>query len=270
MPPATSPPPDDAGGGRPSFPTASPAARFRPAFRRLRGGNAYEETVERLLQAVKLGQVTVGHRLPAERELAATLGVSRPTLREAIRSLAEAGYVESRRGRSGGTFVLPAQEWRRDQRAARDIARDMGVAMTDALVLREVLEPGAAELAAREAKASGSAGPARAEALDELAAALDLEQSVDVAHYRVADSRLHLALVALAGSASLSAAVSDNRMRLNNLLDAIPLLPPNIEHSREQHARIVRAVRAGDQAKARSAMADHLKGTASLLRGFLT
>ena len=65
-------------------------------------------------------------RLPAERELATRLGVSRPTLRDAIRSLAEAGYVESRRGRSGGTFVLPAHEWRRDQRDPRDIALDMG------------------------------------------------------------------------------------------------------------------------------------------------
>jgi DNA-binding FadR family transcriptional regulator len=240
----------------------SSAPHAQPAFRPLRGGNAYEETVERLLQAVKLGQVPAGGRLPPERELSASLGVSRPTLREAIRALAEAGYVESRRGRSGGTFVLPSPEWRRDQRDAREIARDMGSEMTDALLLREVLEPGAAGLAA-----SAERSPA---AVKELQHALAHEKTVEVIDYRPADSRLHLAIVALVESPSLSAAVSDNRMRLNDLLDAIPLLPPNIAHSRAQHARIVDAVLRGRAGPARELMAQHLHGTAALLRGFLT
>lgn len=211
---------------------------------------------------MKLGQVAAGEQLPTERVLASSLGVSRPTLREAIKALAEAGFVESRRGRSGGTFVLSSQEWRRDQRDAREIARDMGEEMTDALLLREVLEPGAAALAATVEHAPDAVG--------ELEGALAHEHAIDVADYRPADSRLHLAIVSLVGSASLSAAVSDNRMRLNDLLDAIPLLPPNIEHSRSQHARIVTAVLRGRPDAARTAMASHLDGTASLLRGFLT
>src|ERR1039458_2270165 len=52
-----------------------------------------------LLTVIKLGVVGPGARLPPERELAAQLGISRLTLREAIRELARAGYVESRRGR---------------------------------------------------------------------------------------------------------------------------------------------------------------------------
>ncbi|MBA2769130.1 MAG: FadR family transcriptional regulator [Sporichthyaceae bacterium] len=237
-------------------------AQARPAFRRIRGGNAYEETVERLLQAVKLGQVPVGERLPSERELASALGVSRPTLRQAVNALVEAGYLESRRGRYGGAFVLPPQEWRRDQRDARQIAMEMGSDITDALLLREVLEPGAAALAAGSSHPTGAVG--------ELRAALALERAVGVEDYRPADSRLHLAIVSLVGSRSLSAAVSDNRMRLNDLLDAIPLLPPNIVHSRAQHARIVRAVLSGRPDAARREMAGHLDATASLLRGFLT
>ncbi len=74
-------------------------------LRPVRAGNAFEETVERLLTVIKLGVVGPGERFPAERELAAQLGISRLTLREAIRELQQAGYVESRRGRSGGTFV---------------------------------------------------------------------------------------------------------------------------------------------------------------------
>src|SRR3984957_653452 len=74
-------------------------------LRPVREGNAFEETVERLLTIIKLGMVAPGDKFPAERELAAQLGISRLTLREAIRELHEAGYVSSRRGRFGGTFV---------------------------------------------------------------------------------------------------------------------------------------------------------------------
>ena len=56
-------------------------------LRPVRQGNAFEETVERLLTVIKLGMVAPGERFPAERELAAQLGISRLTLREAIREL---------------------------------------------------------------------------------------------------------------------------------------------------------------------------------------
>src|SRR5439155_8885032 len=76
-----------------------------PVWRPVRGGNAFEITVERLAQAIRLGVVPRGERLPPERELAERLQVSRVTLREAIGALREAGLLESRRGRAGGTFV---------------------------------------------------------------------------------------------------------------------------------------------------------------------
>ena len=58
-------------------------------------------------------------------------------------------------------------------------------------------------------------------------------------------------------------------MRISDLLNAIPVLPPNIEHSTGQHAAIVAAILAGDPAGARRAVAEHLDGTGALLRGFL-
>ena len=69
----------------------------------VRAGNAFEETVERMLMVIKLGLVAPGNRFPPERELAALLGVSRLTLREAIRALQQSGYVQPRRGRFGGS-----------------------------------------------------------------------------------------------------------------------------------------------------------------------
>src|SRR5262245_43731931 len=122
-------------------------------LRPIRTGNAFEETVERLLHAIKLGVFTAGQRLPAERELAVRLGVSRVTLREAIRVLDEAGYVESRRGRAGGTFVTyratePADGTDRPEEIVRAL-RQRGADLEDALTLRAVLDLGAAETAAR-------------------------------------------------------------------------------------------------------------------------
>lgn len=225
-------------------------------FRPVRAGNAFEETVERLMQAIRLGVVPPGERLPAERELATRLGVSRATLREAIRSLQDAGYVESRRGRYGGTFVnttLPAAS------PGRPIAPPE---LLDALTLRTVLETGAAECAA-----SRSLGPAERR---NLGARLAECSCASLDEYRRKDSRLHLAIAESTGSASLTAAIADVRMRVNELLDRIPLLPPNLAHSNDQHELIVTRILEGDPEAARQAMAEHLDGTASLLRGFLS
>ena len=224
-------------------------------LRPVRGGNAFEETVERLLSTIRLGVVAAGDRLPPERELAATLRVSRVTVREAIRALAAAGYVESRRGRYGGTFVLPP-------RTRQPVARPEGPAVDDVLLLRAALETGAAEAAA-----GADLGPHERQhlrrRLDECAAA-------SLTEYRRADSRLHLAIAELTGSTSLTAAVADVRMKVNELLDAIPLLERNLVHSNQQHRAIVAAVLDGEPETARQAMAEHLDGTTALLHGFLT
>jgi DNA-binding FadR family transcriptional regulator len=236
-----------------------PAARV--LFRPVRTGNPFEETVERLLQAIKLGVVGPGDRLPSERDLAARFNVSRVTLREAIRVLAEAGYVESRRGRYGGTFVnerLPKPR----RTPARRLARELGDGLDDALTLRAALEVGAAEAAASRELTEAERGHLRGCLADTAAASL--------ADYRRMDSRFHLAVAELTGSPSLTSAVADVRMRLNELLDAIPLLERNIEHSNQQHAAVAEAILAGDAEAARSSMSEHLSGTAALLRGFLS
>ena len=230
-------------------------------FRAVRAGNAFEETVERILQAIRLGVVAPGERLPAERDLAARLNVSRVTLREAIRALHEAGYVESRRGRYGGTFVN-VEPPRPHRKGVRRVVEETGVDLHDALTYRQVLEAGAAEAAARRELGEAE----RAHLVSRLSAASNAE----LPNYRRMDSRLHLAIAEVTASASLTSAVADVRMRMNELLDAIPLLERNIDHSNEQHEEIVRAILDGDPVAARRAMTEHLEGSASLLRGFLT
>jgi DNA-binding FadR family transcriptional regulator len=232
-------------------------------LRPVREGNAFEETVERLLTVIKLGMVAPGERFPAERELAAQLGISRLTLREAIRELHEAGYVSSRRGRFGGTFVTytrPAP----DRSELRRLALQDGDKLTDALTFRLAVETGAADVLAVQ---FGRSGDERVR--ETLLARLSDVNAAKPEDYRRLDTRFHLCIAELTGSSLLAAACTEARMRLNDLLNAIPVLQRNIHHTAGQHREIVEAILAGDPLRARCAVAEHLEGTAALLRGFL-
>jgi GntR family transcriptional repressor for pyruvate dehydrogenase complex len=231
-------------------------------FRPVRAGNAFEETVARLLQTVRLGIVAPGEALPSERDLAARFSVSRDTVREAIRSLSDAGFVVSRRGRYGGTFVadeLPARGAIEGIAASEPPTR---AELDDVLALRGILEVGAARSAAARSL-SAAERELLWQRLGEAAAA-----SAD--DYRRLDSRLHLAIGELVGSPSLVPLLADNRTRVNELLDHIPLLEPNIGHSNRQHEAIVIAILTGDVERAAAEMEEHLEGSAALLRGFLS
>jgi DNA-binding FadR family transcriptional regulator len=235
------------------------ASMLRP----VRQGNAFEETVERLLAIIKLGVVASGERLPAERELAAQLGVSRLTLREAIRDLHGAGYVSSRRGRFGGTFVTytrPAP----NRSEVRRLALQQGDKLADALTFRHAVETGAAEALAGHLALAPD--PAIAEGLQ---ARLIEVNGARPADYRRLDTLFHLSIAELTGSSLLAAACADARWRLNDFLNAIPVLQRNIDHTAGQHEAIVTAILAGNSERARAAVAEHLEGTAALLRGFL-
>jgi DNA-binding FadR family transcriptional regulator len=236
------------------------------ALRPVREGNAFEETVERLLTVIKLGVVGPGERFPPERELAAQLGISRLTLREAIRELAQAGYVESRRGRLGGTFITytrPAP----NVSELRRLAQQHGEKLTDALTFRFAVETGAADMLAQQLAAGGaSPPPSQREVL--LARLADVN-GAGPQDYRRMDTLFHLAIAELTGSSLLSTACAEARMQLNDLLNAIPVLKLNISHAAVQHAAMVDAILAGDPERARTAVAEHLAGTGALLRGFL-
>lgn len=227
-------------------------------MRAVRPTNPYEETVQRLLQSIRLGLSAPGERLPSERDLASMLGISRDTVREAISTLADAGYLVSKRGRYGGTFVvdvLPADTERAGER------RVTAQQLDEISMLRRVLEVGVVrELATRTLTA-----PERAS----LGAALDDCLGSDASSFRRHDSRLHLLFAELAGSPGLVQLSADLRTRLNDALDAMPMMPPNLSHSNEQHSEIVGAVLEGRPEAAARAMLEHAEGTEALLRAFV-
>ncbi|MEV0630259.1 FadR/GntR family transcriptional regulator [Nonomuraea wenchangensis] len=237
------------------------SARLMTVLRPVRAGNAFEETVERLLQAIKLGVVPPGGKLPPERELAVRLGISRVTLREAIRALSDAGYLDVRRGRYGGAFVTyepPAPDARELRQAVAEMGRDD---LADALTFRLAVECGAAQVLA----GMELTGDRRALLLRRLA---DLN-GASLEDYRRLDTAFHLSIAELTGSSLLATACADARSRVSDLLNAIPMLQVNLDHAAVQHRAIVDAILAGDPDAARRAMAEHLEGTAALLRAFL-
>src|SRR5918998_3858401 len=85
-------------------PSPAVAAVFDP----VQTATTFEETVERLGTAIRLGLLEPGARLPPERELADQLGIARSTLRQALTALTESGHLIAVRGRGGGTFVAAA------------------------------------------------------------------------------------------------------------------------------------------------------------------
>ncbi|TDC09871.1 FadR family transcriptional regulator [Nonomuraea longispora] len=230
-------------------------------LRPVRAGNAFEETVERLLQAIKLGLVAQGEKLPPERELAVRLGISRVTLREAIRALSDAGYLDVRRGRYGGAFVTYAPP-EPDAGHLREAVNEMGMAdLSDALTFRLAVECGAAQVLAM----SRPGQEQRAVLVRRLA---DVNEA-GLEDYRRLDTAFHLSIAELTGSPLLATTCADARSRVSDLLNAIPMLQVNLDHAAVQHQAIVDAILAGDPDAARRAVAEHLEGTAALLRAFL-
>jgi GntR family transcriptional regulator, transcriptional repressor for pyruvate dehydrogenase complex len=237
-------------------------------LRPVRGANAFEATVEQLATAIQLGVFGPGDRLPPERELAAAMRVSRSTLREAIAALREAGVVQTRSGRGGGTDVADRARTAGadDVEARRQLARDAVAAdldrYRDALTMRRVVEPGAAFTAASRRLTN--------EQRQWLRHALsDVANARDAVLHRQADSRFHLAISKLTGSARLLEAATDIHRDLHQMLTAIPVLAVNIAHSNDEHARIAAAILDGDGDRARRVMETHCDSSAALLRGLL-
>ncbi len=229
-------------------------------LRPVRTHHAFEGCVEQLGTAIRLGAYPVGSALPAERELAERMRVSRATLREAIAALRQAGMVETTRGRGGGTRVVYRPPVPSDR--GRDRLAGRREELLDSLVLRRVVEPGACWTAA-------SRDLPAAERLMLGSALVEVEQAQDAGRRRQADSRLHLALATASGSRLLLDAVTTAQSMLHDMLQAIPVLEANIAHSDAQHRAIVQGVLHQDPAKARVVMERHCDDTAALLRGLL-
>jgi GntR family transcriptional regulator, transcriptional repressor for pyruvate dehydrogenase complex len=231
-------------------------ASLETVFAPVRSQTAFEETVERLGTAIKLGLLPPGTRLPAERELCAKLGIARSTLRQALVALGQSGHLHATRGRGGGTFVADPQP------PADPPSADVLAAWRDVCDQRMAVEVGVAVLAAERAE------PEMLDALDELVVALD-SMLEDFSSYRQADIRLHVALAETTQSPRLVTAMTEVQGAMSGLISLIAHPPEVLDSSNAQHRRLLAAVRRRDEAAAAREMAEHLRGTEHILAGLL-
>jgi DNA-binding FadR family transcriptional regulator len=234
------------------------AAIFTP----IRTANAFEQTVDRIGRAIKMGLLRPGQRLPAERDLALQLALSRSTVREALRVLAEAGYLEARRGRGGGTFVVDALP-KLEARDPHDVVRELGPGVADVLRFRRVVEVGAAEFAAE------CATPGDVELLAALMDEAATYDATDYPAYRAVDARLHIAIAALSGSVRLVAAVTEVHGVISEIMNGMPRSDETLTNSTEQHHRLIAAISRHDRDAARVVMREHVEGIEHLLSGLV-
>jgi GntR family transcriptional regulator, transcriptional repressor for pyruvate dehydrogenase complex len=229
-----------------------PNAVFAP----VRSQTAFEETVDRLGTAIKLGLLEPGSQLPAERELCARLGIARSTLRQALTALSQSGHVFATRGRGGGTFVsdpLPPADPPSPQVLSqwRDLCDG-----------RLAVELGVAVLAAERADS------AELDALDDVATTLE-DTVEDFTAYRQADIRLHVGLAEAAHSAQLVRTMTEAQGAMSDLIAYIAHPPQVLASSNAQHRRLLAAVRDGDAMRAARVMSEHIRGTEHILAGLL-
>jgi DNA-binding FadR family transcriptional regulator len=232
------------------------AASVEAVFAPVRSQTAFEETVDRLGTAIRLGLLPPGTRLPAERELCAKLGIARSTLRQALVALAQSGHLRALRGRGGGTFVADPQP------PERPPSREVLSAWRDVCDERMAVEVGVAVLAAERADDRAL------DALEELVDGIDamLENFV---LYRQSDIRLHVGLAEATRSSRLVTAMTEVQGAMSGLISLIAHPPEVLASSNAQHRRVLAAVREHDEAGAARAMTEHLRGTEHILAGLL-
>jgi DNA-binding FadR family transcriptional regulator len=234
----------------------SPSARAQ-VFAPLRHAGAAESIVRRLGEAIGSGVLAPGERLPAESELARLLGVAPMTLRQAVAALREAGFIETRRGRNGGTFVVADA-----QRALQPAARlPPATQLREHTTWRRAISGEAAAEAARRASAGERAS------LAQLATAVE-RATTSFPAFRLADSRFHVALAEVSGNPRLIAAETAIQAELGDVLAGVPSPVIAVRLSSAGHGPIVSAVAASDPPAARAAMEAHVESTYDWIAGF--
>ncbi|MGH2603813.1 MAG: FadR/GntR family transcriptional regulator, partial [Dehalococcoidia bacterium] len=203
--------------------------------------------VERLLSAE---QLSPGDRLPSEREMAQMLGVSRPSLREAVRILQARGRLIVKHGQ--GVFV--AQQ--RSEQELRAALFQAEISINELFAMREVLEVPAAGWAADRSTPEQRA--ALRETLDELNAAFD-EEPADFPRLAGLDANFHLRIARAAGNRFLQQTSHVLNDMLLSGMETTLLIPGRREKSRQEHERILEALIKGDAAAARRAAQAHIR-----------
>jgi GntR family transcriptional regulator, transcriptional repressor for pyruvate dehydrogenase complex len=218
-----------------------------------RHGTTSEEVAGQLREMIHRGDLRPGMRLPPERDLAKQLGVSRPTLRAGIRTLAAVGVLHSKQG--AGTFVNDAGESPAlDANPLHLMASLHGFTSDEMFEARKAIEMDVAGLAAERATSEQLA--AMSEEVAEMFASLDAPED-----YLVHDMRFHQIVAAASGNRILTALMNMIATILFETRNKTVHRALDLKESAEQHRQIYRCIRDRNPKAAREAMHDHLQHT---------
>jgi GntR family transcriptional regulator, transcriptional repressor for pyruvate dehydrogenase complex len=232
--------------------TAAPPPDASGRFPTFRHEALYQRIANHVRELIESQQLQPGERLPAERDLARMLGVSRVPIREAMRTLAAQGLVDIRRGQ--GMFVASSSVEAAVDQLTNALLKQRDL-LSELFAVRRLLEPASAQWAAARREPDDIAK------LERLMADMERAGNQDPPDYETIgerDTQLHVEI----------AAASDNRV-LVRIMQAIQDLHreqletslryrDRVHDTYKDHTRIVRAIAAGDPVEARSAMLDHL------------
>jgi GntR family transcriptional regulator, transcriptional repressor for pyruvate dehydrogenase complex len=240
---------------------AAPSGRGQAldaVFKPVQPPTTFEETVERLGTAIRLGLLPPGTRLPSERELADMLSISRSTLRQALTTLVQSGHLVALRGRSGGTFVVEEPPLAQESEALplRDEARAV-------LDYRVVVETGATVLACERAADDDL------DLLEALTEHMGASAATSFEVYRRADVRFHIGLAEACHSPRVVAAMTEVQGQMSNLIPKVAHPDEVLTHSNAQHKRLVRLLRRRDNGRAVRLMREHCEGTEHILAALM-
>src|SRR6202050_5012936 len=221
-----------------------------PVYKVVRTSRLYEQIVQQIEASVLNGTLKPGDQLPAERELAQRLGVSRTAVREAVKTLREKGLVEAYSGR--GTFITNGTSQAARQSFALMVKIGQQEGLRHLVELRLILEPGIAALAAERIQEDDLT------VMREAVAVMDRVQK-DPPAYIEADLDFHLALAEAAANPlilslidSIVGLLREQRLKIFNAAGGP-------QRGQVHHKRILAAMERRDPEMAREAMRAHLE-----------
>jgi DNA-binding FadR family transcriptional regulator len=228
----------------------------------------YEQVAGQVTDLVARGEFKPGDRLPPERDLARALGVSRPTVREAMIALEIAGLVEVRVG--AGAFVTDkAKQNGTHGEANGRLFEGAGSSPLELIAARRTIEPEVAALAAQ--LATPAEITSIAETVSMIAAATDTPE------HRAADHQFHVRIAIASHNSVLTAIVDEcwaemyspmfERMGAITGLIVARCSPQQRDTTVAEHEAVYRAIAAHDAGAARAAMDAHLIGVEAILVG---
>lgn len=218
----------------------------------------YEQIVRQIQEAIRVDALAEGDRLPTERELAETFGVSRSVVREAIKVLAAQGLVESRQG--SGLYVLNRPVESVSRAIVLSVSPD-GESIDRLFELRRLLEVDAARLAAIRATDDDVA------ALDAALALFEPGQNQpNWEHFSFVDNSIHAAICTAARNPYLQVLVASVREMTQDVVDLIAYHPGSIDEAMRHHLLIRHAIAKRDPELAAREMEAHIDYTESVVQ----